>query len=126
MEKKLKKEIPKNETSSNKKRTRKEILPDKQREKMKGYWLNLAKKSKAQNEEEKSKTKSDKFSLLVQSESCSANNSCQIEGMNVLPNEKIICQVADKLASEPIRLKPEKVNCLSGLKVKPRIRDKPS
>ena len=82
------------------KSTRKEILPDKHREKMKGYWLNLAKKSKAQNEEQKSKPKSDECSLLVQSESCSATNSCQIEGMNVLPNENIICQVADKLASD--------------------------
>ena len=79
---------------------------------MKGYWLNFAKKSKAQNEEQKLKPKSDKFSLLVQSESCSASNSCQIEGVHVLPNENIICQVADKLASEPTRLKPEKVNCL--------------
>ena len=91
---------------------------------MKGYWLNLAKISKAQKEEKKPKPKPDKLPLKANKESCSADNSCQSDGTNILPRDKSVCKVADGLTSEPTRLNPEKVDCLSGLKVKLKISDK--
>ena len=86
----------------------------------------MAKISKSQKEEKKPKPNPDKLPLLANSEDCSADNSCQSDGTNILPREEIVCDVADRLTSAPARLVPEKVNCLSGLKVKPKISDNTS